>query len=826
MAKSLEEHLYRSAQTKDEYLDMSTLKQRLQAIAHGLEIHRSTSSTSVSSAGQSTQFANQQQQQHQGSAPSVASSTGQANSSWLSHQQSAQNLSQGGTPQHVSMNQIGGQLQGHLQGVQAAPMSTGNSNVEIHQPHSISGNSMIGDQGMSRLPTADYLQGATLRNSGSQHDSQWTGGQSGVGQSASSSNANATSLQSNQLPQGSIGTLTAQQAVALSQGNIAALQMMGQHSGIANLSAPGNQSQSNPPLGPSNWLSGQATQQQQADGSSAAGASGGGGDPTAQSRFQDPSAAQKKKVILQQQQRLLLLRHASKCTAGPSCPTKFCSQMVTLWRHMKTCRDKNCQTSHCLSSRCVLNHYRICKSNGKTSTCEVCGPVMSKIKQVERDDSTTDPLTREQEQGFGSATALSQPPPMPQSSQNQNQGQVAVEQNQLQQLQSQHLKLQARLESLQQLQKQQNQLLEQQRRLQDQAQSIKDPSSQQAQQLQQQQMLLSQLQKRCQQQQLLLQRELQEQAMTSTTQAVSNQSQQVESQHVPSQQLQGQQLQALLLQSQQLQAQQLQEAQHFQATQGLNPMMQVQSLESQASQVVDDSQVGAASAVASSDVPKKRRSRSEGKGARGGKGRRGSGKGKTMSQLAAATDVQPKKRQGASSPKERAQKKSKKGLGDLSGSPVPDEQQVVSQPAVSVKSLPGSSLVSCMTKEEISKHLESLNKKIWLSSRTVSHKCLPIVQDLIDDQFGWVFNDAVDPVALGLPDYFDVVKNPMHLELVKKKLENAIYADMEGFERDVKLVFENAILYNGEDSEVGELAQSMIFKFDKVYKAVLHGKHT
>ena len=51
MAKSLEEHLYRSAQTKEEYLDPSTLKKRLQLIAHGLELHRSTSSGSMQSSG-------------------------------------------------------------------------------------------------------------------------------------------------------------------------------------------------------------------------------------------------------------------------------------------------------------------------------------------------------------------------------------------------------------------------------------------------------------------------------------------------------------------------------------------------------------------------------------------------------------------------------------------------------------------------------------------------------------------------------------------------------------------------------------------------------
>lgn len=41
MAKKLEEHLYRSAQTKDEYIDQTTLKKRLQMIAHGLGVPKS-----------------------------------------------------------------------------------------------------------------------------------------------------------------------------------------------------------------------------------------------------------------------------------------------------------------------------------------------------------------------------------------------------------------------------------------------------------------------------------------------------------------------------------------------------------------------------------------------------------------------------------------------------------------------------------------------------------------------------------------------------------------------------------------------------------------
>merc|ERR1712157_157414 len=128
-----------------------------------------------------------------------------------------------------------------------------------------------------------------------------------------------------------------------------------------------------------------------------------------------------------------------------------------------------------------------------------------------------------------------------------------------------------------------------------------------------------------------------------------------------------------------------------------------------------------------------------------------------------------------------------------------------------------------LPKGDVEQHLLMLNKGLHLTSRTITHKCLPIVQQLIDDPYGWVFRDAVDPVLFKLPDYFEVVKNPMHLLLVKKKLENAVYTDMASFERDVKLVFENAILYNGEESDVGQLAKTMKGVFETEYKKVCEG---
>jgi Bromodomain/Chromo (CHRromatin Organisation MOdifier) domain len=68
-----------------------------------------------------------------------------------------------------------------------------------------------------------------------------------------------------------------------------------------------------------------------------------------------------------------------------------------------------------------------------------------------------------------------------------------------------------------------------------------------------------------------------------------------------------------------------------------------------------------------------------------------------------------------------------------------------------------------------------------------------------------VFDAPVDADALGLVDYFDVIKEPMDLGTLRKRLyDGSRYYESETpkFLRDVRLVFDNARLYNGEGSWV------------------------
>lgn len=64
------------------------------------------------------------------------------------------------------------------------------------------------------------------------------------------------------------------------------------------------------------------------------------------------------------------------------------------------------------------------------------------------------------------------------------------------------------------------------------------------------------------------------------------------------------------------------------------------------------------------------------------------------------------------------------------------------------------------------------------------------------------FRQPVDPQVLQIPDYFDIVKKPMDLSTIKKKLDTGQYKDPWEYCDDVWLMFDNAWLYNRKTSRV------------------------
>ena len=69
------------------------------------------------------------------------------------------------------------------------------------------------------------------------------------------------------------------------------------------------------------------------------------------------------------------------------------------------------------------------------------------------------------------------------------------------------------------------------------------------------------------------------------------------------------------------------------------------------------------------------------------------------------------------------------------------------------------------------------------------------------------FREPVDWQALGLFDYPQVIKKPMDLGLVKKKLNEGKYKTIHDAADDIRLIWKNCMAYNADGSDFYNLAQ-------------------
>ncbi|GMF10560.1 unnamed protein product [Phytophthora lilii] len=89
------------------------------------------------------------------------------------------------------------------------------------------------------------------------------------------------------------------------------------------------------------------------------------------------------------------------------------------------------------------------------------------------------------------------------------------------------------------------------------------------------------------------------------------------------------------------------------------------------------------------------------------------------------------------------------------------------------------------------------------------------------------FNAPVDTTLKGLEDYSHIIKNPMDLGTIKKAIDTGGYEGPGGYEKfaeDIRLVWDNAVLYNGEDSEVGRAALALSDVFEQDYERFVIGR--
>ncbi|XP_062177807.1 uncharacterized protein LOC133882613 isoform X2 [Alnus glutinosa] len=88
------------------------------------------------------------------------------------------------------------------------------------------------------------------------------------------------------------------------------------------------------------------------------------------------------------------------------------------------------------------------------------------------------------------------------------------------------------------------------------------------------------------------------------------------------------------------------------------------------------------------------------------------------------------------------------------------------------------------------------------------------------------FNVPVDPVALGIPDYFDVIDVPMDFGTICSNLENGVkYMNSELVYKDVQYIWENCNKYNNKGDYILDLMRRVKKNFMKYWTAAgLYGE--
>lgn len=98
--------------------------------------------------------------------------------------------------------------------------------------------------------------------------------------------------------------------------------------------------------------------------------------------------------------------------------------------------------------------------------------------------------------------------------------------------------------------------------------------------------------------------------------------------------------------------------------------------------------------------------------------------------------------------------------------------------------------------------------------------CNEILKELFSKKhsgYAWPFYKPVDADLLGLHDYHDIIKKPMDLGTVKRKMDGREYKSAPEFAADVRLIFTNCYKYNPPDHDVVTMGRKLQDVFEMRY---------
>ncbi|XP_047327754.1 transcription factor GTE6-like [Impatiens glandulifera] len=99
-----------------------------------------------------------------------------------------------------------------------------------------------------------------------------------------------------------------------------------------------------------------------------------------------------------------------------------------------------------------------------------------------------------------------------------------------------------------------------------------------------------------------------------------------------------------------------------------------------------------------------------------------------------------------------------------------------------------------------------------------------IIRQITQHKWAWPFMQPVDVEGLGLDDYYEVIDRPMDFSTIKNQMEakdGTGYKNVRDIFADMRLVFDNAMQYNDEKSDVHLMAKTLSEKFEEKWQLFL-----
>ena len=69
----------------------------------------------------------------------------------------------------------------------------------------------------------------------------------------------------------------------------------------------------------------------------------------------------------------------------------------------------------------------------------------------------------------------------------------------------------------------------------------------------------------------------------------------------------------------------------------------------------------------------------------------------------------------------------------------------------------------------------------------------------------WPFREPIDPISMGIPQYFTIIQNPMDLKTMQENVLNRKYNTVSQFYADIQLIINNSKIFNKNNPDFNAL---------------------